>query len=236
MKILMILTSHSDLGDTGEKTGFWLEEFTTPYYVFIDAQSNVTLASPEGGQPPLDPKSDQEDSQTDTTNRFKADPSAQQALANTEKLSNIIPEMYDAVFYVGGHGPMWDLANNPESIALIENMNTAAKPIGAVCHAPSVLLNVKSSDGSYLVDQRHVTGFSNSEEAAVELTEIVPFLLEDELQARGGVYSKQDDWTPYSISDGNLITGQNPASSEKVSKGILSLLAAETAMLAGEQP
>jgi putative intracellular protease/amidase len=236
MKILMILTSHSDLGETGKKTGFWLEEFTTPYYVFVDAQSSVTLASPEGGQPPLDPKSDQEDSQTDSTKRFKADTTAQHLLANTEKLSNIVPQMYDAVFYAGGHGPLWDLTNNAESIALIENMNAAAKPIGAVCHAPTVLLNVRNPDGTYIVDQRQVTGFSNSEEAAVELSEIVPFLLEDELQARGGIYSKQDDWTPYSISDGNLVTGQNPASSKKVSEAILSLLAAETAILAGEQP
>lgn len=224
MRILMILTSHDQLGDTGHKTGFWLEEFASPYYVFKDANADITLASPEGGQPPLDPKSDEADFQTDATRRFKEDADAQAALANTSKLADVSPENFDAVFYPGGHGPLWDLAEDNTSIALIESMYASGKPVAAVCHAPAVLKNAKASDGSPLVNGKSVTGFSNSEEDAVQLTEVVPFLLEDELKGKGGNYSKGDDWHPYTITDGNLITGQNPASSEQAAKAVLEML------------
>jgi putative intracellular protease/amidase len=224
MKILMILTSHDQLGETGHKTGFWLEEFASPYYVFKDANADVTLASPDGGQPPLDPKSDEADFQTDATRRFKEDKDAQAALANTVKLADMSPDDFDAVFYPGGHGPLWDLAEDSNSIALIESMYASGKPVAAVCHAPAVLKNAKTSDGTPLVKGKSVTGFSNTEEDAVQLTEIVPFLLEDELKARGGNYSKGDDWQPYSITDGNLITGQNPASSELAAKAVLEMM------------
>ncbi|MEN8712864.1 MAG: type 1 glutamine amidotransferase domain-containing protein [Arenicellales bacterium] len=224
MRILMILTSHDQLGDTGHKTGFWLEEFASPYYVFKDANADITLASPEGGQPPLDPKSDEADFQTDATRRFKEDADAQAALANTSKLADVSPENFDAVFYPGGHGPLWDLAEDNTSIALIESMYASGKPVAAVCHAPAVLKNAKASDGSPLVNGKSVTGFSNSEEDAVQLTEVVPFLLEDELKGKGGNYSKGDDWHPYTITDGNLITGQNPASSELAAKAVLEML------------
>lgn len=220
----MILTSHDQLGDTGHKTGFWLEEFASPYYVFKDANADITLASPEGGQPPLDPKSDEADFQTDATRRFKEDADAQAALANTSKLADVSPENFDAVFYPGGHGPLWDLAEDNTSIALIESMYASGKPVAAVCHAPAVLKNAKASDGSPLVNGKSVTGFSNSEEDAVQLTEVVPFLLEDELKGKGGNYSKGDDWHPYTITDGNLITGQNPASSELAAKAVLEML------------
>ena len=224
MKILMVLTSHDQLGDTGHKTGFWLEEFASPYYVFKDANADVTLASPDGGQPPLDPKSDEADFQTDATRRFKEDAGAQAALANTSRLADVSPENYDAVFYPGGHGPLWDLSEDSNSIALIESMYSAGKPVAAVCHAPAVLKHTKASDGSPLVNGKSVTGFSNSEEDAVQLTEIVPFLVEDELKVKGGNYSKGDDWHPYAITDGNLITGQNPASSELAAKAVLEML------------
>jgi len=224
MKILMILTSHDQLGETEHKTGFWLEEFASPYYVFKDANADITLASPEGGQPPLDPKSDEADFQTDATRRFKEDADAQAALANTVRLADISPENFDAVFYPGGHGPLWDLAEDRSSIALIESMHASGKPVAAVCHAPAVLKHAKNSDGSPLVKGKSVTGFSNTEEDAVQLTEIVPFLVEDELKARGGNYSKADDWHPYAITDGNLITGQNPASSELAAKAVLEMI------------
>ena len=224
MRILMVLTSHDQLGNTGHKTGFWLEEFASPYYVFRDANADITLASPEGGQPPLDPKSDEADFQTDATRRFKEDADAQAALANTSKLADVSPENFDAVFYPGGHGPLWDLAEDNTSIALIESMYASGKPVAAVCHAPAVLKNAKASDGSPLVNGKSVTGFSNSEEDAVQLTEVVPFLLEDELKGKGGNYSKGEDWHPYTITDGNLITGQNPASSELAAKAVLEML------------
>jgi len=224
MKILMVLTSHDQLGDTGKKTGFWLEEFATPYYVFKDANAEITLASPKGGQPPLDPKSDEPDSQTEATERFKQDDDAQAALANTVCLSEISPTNYDAVFYPGGHGPLWDLAEDSDSIALIEAMYQSGKPVAAVCHAPGVLRHAKTSNGAPLVDGKAVTGFSNSEEDAVQLSEIVPFLVEDELKTKGGVYSSVDDWHPYAVTDGNLITGQNPASSDPVAVTLLDMI------------
>ena len=221
MKILMILTSHDQLGDSGEKTGFWLEEFAAPYYVFVDANAEVALASPQGGQPPLDPKSELPDFQTEATARFKGDANAQQALACTVKLADISPDNYDAVFYPGGHGPLWDLAEDRDSIALIESMYASGKVVAAVCHAPAVLRHAKDAAGLPLVKGKTVTGFSNSEEEAVQLTDVVPFLLEDELKGMGGQYSKSEDWHPYALSDGNLITGQNPASSELAAKMVL---------------
>jgi len=224
MKILMILTSHDRLGDTGQKTGFWLEEFTSPYYVFKDAQAEITLASPKGGQPPLDPKSNDPSQQTDSTHRFDADSEAQAVLASTVTLSSINTADYDAVFYPGGHGPLWDLAEDSDSIAVIESMYAAGKPVSAVCHAPAVFRYAKAPDGTALVKGKSVTGFSNTEEAAVELTDIVPFLVEDELKAKGGKYSKGDDWQPYARTDGTLITGQNPASSAAVAQAVLAQL------------
>jgi putative intracellular protease/amidase len=224
MKILMVLTSHDQLGNTGRKTGFWLEEFATPYYVFRDAGAEITLASPAGGQPPLDPKSGEPDSLTDATRRFEADTEAQAALANTVKLSGIKADEYDALFYPGGHGPLWDLAEDSHSIDLIESMYVSGKPVAAVCHAPGVLKDVTLADGSALVNGKSLTGFSNSEEAAVQLTDVVPFLLEDVLQEKGASYSSADDWQVYTVSDGNLITGQNPASSEQVAQAVLEKL------------
>ena len=224
MKILMVLTSHDQLGDTGKKTGFWLEEFAAPYYAFKDADADVVLASPAGGQPPLDPKSDLPDFQTETTHRFKADPDAQQALANTVRLDTVNPADFDTVFYPGGHGPLWDLAELPASIQLIEAFERAGKPIGFVCHAPGVLRHVKAADGSPLVKGRKVTGFTNSEEAAVELTDVVPFLVEDEFKKLGATYEKGGDWAPFVVVDGKLVTGQNPASSEDAAKALLDQL------------
>jgi putative intracellular protease/amidase len=221
MKILMVLTSHDRLGTTGNKTGFWLEEFAAPYYVFKDAGADITIASPKGGQPPLDPKSDEADFQTDDTRRFKADPEAQAALANSHKLAEIRADDFDAVFYPGGHGPLWDLAEDPLSIALIETMNAAGKTVAAVCHAPAALRHAKAPDGIPLVEGRSVTGFSNSEEDAVGLTQVVPFLLEDEMLVKGANYSKSSDWYPYVVTDGNLITGQNPASSGPAAEALL---------------
>lgn len=224
MKILMVLTSHDQLGDTGKKTGFWLEEFAAPYYVMKDAGADITLASPKGGQPPLDPKSDEPDAQTEATDRFKADQTAQQLLASTTPLSHIDPADFDAVFYPGGHGPLWDLAEDRDSIALIEAFAAKDRPIGVVCHAPGVLRHVKGKDGQPLVKGRKVTGFTNSEEEAVGLTEVVPFLVEDMLQERGGHYEKGADWSVYVVTDGKLVTGQNPASSEEAAKALLKLL------------
>ena len=224
MNILMILTSHDELGDTGEKTGFWLEEFAAPYYVFKDAGAAITLASPKGGQPPLDPKSDAPDAQTDATKRFRADAAATAALAGTHKLAEIDVADYDAVFYPGGHGPLWDLANDKHSIALIEDALAADKPVGLVCHAPAALKNVRASDGSPLVKGRKVAGFTNGEEAAVGLTDVVPFLVEDMLKENGGNYSKGADFAPYAVQDAMLITGQNPASSEEAAKMVLAAL------------
>ncbi len=221
MKILMVLTSHDQLGATGLKTGFWLEEFAAPYYVFKDANADITIASPKGGQPPLDPKSDEPDFQTAATARFKEDKEAQAALAESQKLTDVSPDDYDAVFYPGGHGPLWDLAEDHTSISLIEAMYAAGKTVAAVCHAPAVFRHTEAPDGSPLVEGKSVTGFSNSEEAAVELTDIVPFLLEDELQTNGANYSKSSDWHPYIVTDDNLITGQNPASSESVAQAVL---------------
>ncbi len=224
MQILIVLTSHDQLGNTGKKTGFWLEEFAAPYYVLADAGAVITLASPAGGQPPLDPKSDEPGAQTAATERFKRDTAAQAALANTLKLSDISSDDYDAVFYPGGHGPLWDLAEDRHSIALIETMYAAGKPVAAVCHAPAVLRHAKAPDGSPLVKGKSVTCFSNTEEDAVQLSTVVPFMLEDELKAKGAHYSRADDWQTHAVMDGKLITGQNPASSELVAKTVLELL------------
>jgi putative intracellular protease/amidase len=226
MNILMVLTSHDQLGNTGKKTGFWLEEFAAPYYIFNEAGANITLASPKGGQPPLDPRSDEPESQTEATRRFKQDPEAQKALANTVKLSTVSADQFDTVFYPGGHGPLWDLANDPHSIRLIEQMYAAGKIVTAVCHAPGALVNAKGPDGAPLVKGKRVTGFSNSEEAAVQLTHVVPFLVEDALIKAGAIYSKGPDWQPYVVTDGNLITGQNPASSGPAAEEALRKLAA----------
>lgn len=224
MKILIVLTSHDRLGDTGEKTGFWLEEFAAPYYVLKDAGAAVTLASPKGGQPPIDPKSDLPENQTEATKRFRADPAAQAELANTKKLADVPADDFDAVFFPGGHGPMWDLYDNADAIALIENFVKAGKPVAAVCHAPVALANVRNKDGEYLVKGKHVTGFTNTEEDAVGLTSIIPFLLEDKLKERGGIYGRAADWAPYVEIDGKLVTGQNPASSEPAAEALLKLL------------
>ena len=224
MKILMVLTSHDELGTTGHKTGFWLEEFAAPYYVFKDAGAEITLASPKGGQPPLDPKSAEKDFQTPATERFNTDAEAQAALAHTAALNTVSVADFDAVFYPGGHGPLWDLAGDKDSIALIEAMYARGKPVAAVCHAPGVLRHARAGDGSPLVRGKGVTGFSNSEEAAVGLVEVVPFLVEDELRRAGGIYSRAADWQPHVVRDGNLITGQNPASSEPVARELLKLL------------
>jgi putative intracellular protease/amidase len=224
MKILMVLTSHDRLGDTGKKTGFWLEEFAAPYYALKDAGAEIVLASPKGGQPPLDPKSDEPDAQTEATERFKTDEEAQQALASTTALADIEESDFDAVFYPGGHGPLWDLAEDATSIALIEAFARADKPIGAVCHAPGVLKSVRSPDGEFLVKGRRVAGFTNSEEEAVGLTDVVPFLVEDMLKANGGDYTRGPDWASHVATDGKLVTGQNPASSEGAAEAVLKLL------------
>lgn len=224
MKILMVITSHDRLGDTGKKTGFWLEEFVAPYYIFKDAGISVVLASPQGGQPPLDPKSDEPDAQTNDTERFRQDIAAQQALANTQRLETIDGSKFDAVFYPGGHGPLWDLAEDKHSIALIENLFANGKPVATVCHAPGVLRHVKKPDGTPLVAGKRVTGFTNSEEQAVGLTHIVPFLVEDELKKQGGLFEHTDDWGVWTVTDGHLITGQNPASSAATAEELLKLL------------
>ncbi len=225
MNILMVLTSHDTLGDTGKKTGFWLEEFAAPYYVLSDAGAAITLASPKGGQPPLDPTSDAPDAQTADTRRFKGDADARAALASTVTLSDVDLSAFDAVFYPGGHGPMWDLAEDPVSIELIEYFDRGGKPIAAVCHAPAIFRHTKAADGRPLVSGRNVTGFTNTEEAGVGLTDVVPFLVEDMLTANGGVYSKGSDWASHVIVDGKLITGQNPASSKDAALALVALLA-----------
>ncbi|MDN3594251.1 type 1 glutamine amidotransferase domain-containing protein [Zunongwangia endophytica] len=217
-KVLFVLTSHEDLGETGEKTGFWIEEFAAPYYLLKDKGFQITLASPKGGQPPLDPKSESPDAQTTATKRFYKDEATQNVLAETLKLATVDQEDFDAVFYPGGHGPLWDLAEDKNSIALIEDFYNHNKPVAAVCHAPGVFKNTKNADGSSLVEGKKVTGFTNEEEEAVQLTNVVPFLVEDMLKKNGGVYSKKEAWTPYAVEDGLLITGQNPASSEKVAE------------------
>lgn len=223
-KILMVLTSHADLGNTGEKTGFWIEEFATPYYAFKDAGLEVVLASPAGGQPPIDPKSEAEGFQTPATVRYYADSETQKVVANTLVLTQANVEEFDAVFYPGGHGPLWDLTDNRDSIQLIEQFLAANKPVAAVCHAPAALLNVKDSSGEYAIKGKAISGFTNGEEAAVQLTDIVPFLLEDELIKRGADYQKVDDWHAFAVQDGLIITGQNPQSSELVAQKLLSQL------------
>ena len=225
MKILMVLTSHDELGTTGRKTGFWLEELAAPYYAFRDAGADIVLASPKGGQPPLDPKSNEPAAQTEATRRFEADHDAKAALAATVPLEQVSHSEFDTVFYPGGHGPLWDLAEDPVSIKLIETTLAAGKPVALVCHAPGVLRHVKARDGAPLVQGKNVTGFTNSEEAAVGLTDVVPFLVEDELKRHGGHYSKAADWNPYVVADGLLITGQNPASSAPAAKTLMELLA-----------
>src|SRR5512140_322219 len=225
MKILIVLTSHDQLGDTGKKTGFWLEEFAAPYYVLKDGGATITLASPKGGQPPLDPASDLPENQTDSTRRFREDAEAQAELARTRVLGELSANDFDAVFYPGGHGPMWDLPDNAESIALLEAFVKADKPVAAVCHAPAAFVNVHGQDGEYLVKGRRVTGFTNAEEEAVGLSAVVPFLLEDRLKARGGLYSKAADWAPHVEVDGELVTGQNPASSAPAAAVLLKLTA-----------
>ena len=224
MKILMILTSHDQLGDTGKKTGFWLEEFAAPYYVFVDAGADVTIASPKGGQPPLDPKSDAPDAQTAATRRFRDDPIAQEALANTLTLDEVDTGEFDALFYPGGHGPLWDLAEDQRSVVIIQGFYRAGKPVGTVCHAPAVFRHTVDEHGEPLVRGRKMTGFSNSEEEGVELTDVVPFLVEDMLIERGASYSKGDDWKSHICTDGLLITGQNPASSEGTARALLGAL------------
>lgn len=224
LKVLVVLTSHDQLGDTGAKTGFWVEEFAAPYYVMADAGVDITIASPKGGQPPIDPKSALPDFQTEATKRFDADKALQAKLANSIVLADVTAKDYDAIFYPGGHGPLWDLANDKSSIALIETFWQHNKPVAAVCHAPAVFRFVKNVDGSPLVQGKKVTGFSNSEEEAVQLTEVVPFLVEDELIKLGGQYSKGEDWSSYVVKDGMLITGQNPGSSEETAKALLNLL------------
>ena len=227
MNILMVLTSHAALGNTGKKTGFWLEEFAAPYYALKDAGHAITLASPKGGQPPLDPKSDAPDAQTDATRRFKADGAAQQQLAMTEVLADIDGSMFDGIFYPGGHGPMWDLAEDSDSKSLIEETLAAGKPVALVCHAPAALKNVKTRDGAPLVRGRKVTGFTNGEEEAVGLTDVVPYLLEEMLKAKGADYSKGPDFNAYVVTDGLLITGQNPASSGPAAEALMKALVAE---------
>jgi putative intracellular protease/amidase len=224
MKILIVLTSHSELGNTGEKTGFWIEEFAAPYYVLADAGVELTIASPKGGQPPIDPKSESPDAQTAATNRFNNDKDIKDKLAHTVKLNEVNQKDYDAVFYPGGHGPLWDLANDATSISLIEDFYQHSKPIAFVCHAPGSLIKVKAANGEPLVKGKEVTGFSNTEEAAVKLTKVVPFLLEDEMNKLGASYSKGPDWGSYVKKDGLLITGQNPASSEEAAKLLLKTL------------
>jgi putative intracellular protease/amidase len=223
-KILMVITSHAELGNTGEKTGFWIEEFAAPYYAFLDAGVKLTLASPAGGKPPIDPKSELADFQTLSTRRYDTDTEAQNLVANTLKLADMKAKDFDAVFYPGGHGPLWDLTDNTDSISLIENFLATNKPVAAVCHATAVFMNIKDDLGEYVVKNKAVTGFTNSEEEAVQLTDIVPFLLEDELVKRGADFQKGADWNAFAIQDGLLISGQNPASSELAANKLLAAL------------
>lgn len=228
MKILIVLTSHDQLGSTGKKTGFWLDEFVAPYYVLKEGGAEIMLFSPKGGQPPVDPKSDLPENHTYLTKRFRTDGAAQAELANTEELVYATASDFDAVFYPGGHGPMWDMPDNPISIVLLEDFVKADKPIAAVCHAPAALINVRGKDGEYLIKGKRVTGFANTEEEAVGLTNVVPFLLEDQLRERGAIYSKADNWAPYVQVDGKLVTGQNPASSRPAAEELLRLLGEST--------
>lgn len=225
MKVLIVLTSHDTLGNTGRKTGFWLEELAAPYYAFKDAGAEIVLASPKGGKPPLDPKSNEPDAQTEFTHRFEADADAMAQLANTVRLDSVSQADFDTMFYPGGHGPLWDLAEDKHSIALIESFIAAGKHVAFVCHAPGVLRHVKTPEGKPLVEGRKVTGFTNTEEEAVGLTHVVPFLVEDELIAKGGIYSKGEDWSSYVLTDGLLITGQNPTSSAATAEQLLKQLA-----------
>ncbi len=227
MKVLFVLTSHSELGNTGEKTGFWIEEFAAPYYLLADEGVEITIASPKGGQPPIDPKSEAPDAQTAATQRFENDSALKEKLANTVRLNEVDAADYDAIFYPGGHGPLWDLANDADSIKLIQTFIKQRKPVTMVCHAPGVLVNVKAENGDPLVKGKLLTGFSNSEEDAVQLTEVVPFLLEDEMKKSGAIYSKGPDWKSYVIKDGLLITGQNPGSSEEAAEELLKVLNGE---------
>jgi len=224
MKVLMVLTSHDQLGNTGRKTGFWLEELAAPYYAFKDAGAEVTLASPKGGRPPLDPKSNEPQFQTDATHRFEADSAAMAQLASTVTLADVSAADFDTVFYPGGHGPLWDLAEDENSIALIERFIATGKTVALVCHAPGVLRHVNGPDGQPLVEGKKVTGFANSEEEGVGLTDVVPFLVEDELRAKGGIYSKGPDWASYVLQDGQLITGQNPGSSFAAARALMDAL------------
>jgi putative intracellular protease/amidase len=224
MKVLIVLTSHDQLGNTGRKTGFWLEELAAPYYAFKEAGAQIVLASPKGGQPPLDPKSNEPNFQTDLTRRFEADAEATAQLAATVRLDSVSQADFDTVFYPGGHGPLWDLAEDRDSIALIEAFVAANKPVALVCHAPGVLRHVRTPAGRPLVEGKQVTGFTNTEEAAVELTDIVPFLVEDELKAKGGIFSRGDDWGSYVVRDGLLITGQNPGSSAEAAAVLVAQL------------
>ena len=224
MKILFVLTSHDKLGNTGKKTGFWVEEFANPYYTLLDKGADITIATPKGGAAPIDPSSDSPDAATEDTERFNNDVDAKDRIANTKVLADMNANDFDAVFYPGGHGPLWDLANDDTSIALIETFNSQDKPVAFVCHAPAALKNVKDTNGNALVKGKKVTGFTNSEESAVQLTDVVPFLVEDMLNDNGGIYSKKEDWAAYAIQDGNLITGQNPASSELVAEKLLESL------------
>jgi putative intracellular protease/amidase len=228
MKVLMVLTSHDVLGNTGRKTGFWLEEFAAPYFVLRDAGVELTLASPKGGQPPIDPKSDEPGNQTPAMARFKKDEQAQKQLSETVKLDTVKSEDFDTVFYPGGHGPMWDLAEDPNSIALLESFYNSGKPIALVCHSPGVLRHVKYQ-GQPLVKGKHVTGFTNGEEEAVQLTHVVPFLVEDELLKLGAIFEKLKNWEPFSITDGRLVTGQNPASSTVAAQALLKVLGQKAA-------
>ena len=225
LKVLIVLTSHDELGNTGKKTGFWSEEFAAPYYALADAGVAITLASPKGGQPPIDPKSQLPEFQTEQTKRFDADEELHEILAHTLTLDEVKEEDYDAIFYPGGHGPLWDLTYDKRSIALVESFYAKGKPLATVCHASSALLYAKTTEGEALVKDKQVTGFSNTEEDAVELTAVVPFLLEDELKKQGGIYSKAADWQSYVLQDGNLITGQNPGSSVEAAQKLLSVLA-----------
>jgi putative intracellular protease/amidase len=231
MKILMVTTSHDQLGNTGRKTGFWLEEFAAPYFVFRDAGVDLTLASPKGGQPPIDPKSDLPENQTPAMARFKQDERAQKELSQTFKLATVKAVDYDTVFYPGGHGPLWDLAEDPNSIALLESFYNSGKPIALVCHAPGVLRHV-TYKGEPLVKGKRVTGFTNGEEAEVQLTKVVPFLVEDELLRLGAVFEKMANWQPFAITDGRLITGQNPASSTSAAQALFKLLVQQAASAA----
>jgi putative intracellular protease/amidase len=224
MKVLMVLTSHSELGNTGKKTGFWVEEFASPYYTLKDAGIDIVLASPKGGQPPIDPKSAEPENQTEATHRFDKDEDLKEMLANTKMLSEVSADEFDAVFYPGGHGPMWDLTTDQDSIKLIQDFWSHKKPVAAVCHAPAVLLNVLDEEGNPLVKDKKVTGFTNTEEEGVKLTDVVPFLLEDELKNKGGIYSKKGDFESYVVTDGLLITGQNPTSSKAAAEKLLELL------------